>query len=82
MELRLAARTFGPGTFAIMADGMTEGVDIALVAADPAVIRRLATEGPRPAIAVAPVLGGQADACVRAGADLILGDAFAEVAAA
>jgi hypothetical protein len=82
MELRLAARTFGPGEFAIMADGAADGADIALVPADPATIGRIRAEHPRHAIAVAPDTAARAEACVRAGAHLIVGDAFAEVAAA
>jgi dihydropteroate synthase len=82
MDLRLAARTFGPGEFAIMADGPADGVDIALVPADPAAVRRVRREHPRQAIAVAPDTAEQAEACVEAGADLIVGDAFAGVAAA
>ena len=82
MELRLAARTFGPGEFAIMAEGAGDDADISLVAADPVAIRRVREEHPRQAIAVAPDTAAQAEACVAAGADLIVGDAFAEVAAA
>jgi dihydropteroate synthase len=59
-----------------------DGADIAVVAADPAAVRRVRAERPRAAIAVAPATAAQAEACVRAGADLIVGDAFAEVAAA
>jgi hypothetical protein len=55
MELRLAARTFGSGDFAIMTDGVMEGADIALVPADPPLIERLCADRARPAIAVAAV---------------------------
>jgi hypothetical protein len=82
MELRLAARTFGSGDFAIMTDGVMEGADIALVPADPPMIERLSADRARPAIAVAPASADEATACVRAGADLLVGDAFAPVAAA
>jgi hypothetical protein len=82
MELRLAGRTFGPREYAVMADAVAEGPDIALVAADPVAIRRLRSAGPWPAIAVVPASADQAAQCVRAGADLIVGDAFADVAAA
>lgn len=79
MELRLAARTFGAGEFAVMADGVA---DIALVTADPVAVRRLREERPGQPIAIAPDTAAQAEACVAAGADLIIGDAFAAVAAA
>jgi hypothetical protein len=82
MELRLAARTFGPGEFAIMADGVVEGADIAVVTADPSQIARIRADRPWPAIAIVPDSAEQAAACVRAGADLIVGDAFGPVAAA
>jgi hypothetical protein len=82
MELRLAARTFGPGEFAIMADGPADDVDIALVAADPLTVRRIREQHPRLVIAVAPDTPARAEACVQAGADLVVGDAFAEAAAA
>jgi hypothetical protein len=82
MELRLAGRVFGPGEYAVMADTVAEGVDIALVAADPSVVRGVRADRPWPAIAVAPASPDQAAACVRAGADLLVGDAFADVAAA
>ncbi|MDN3352689.1 hypothetical protein [Actinomadura sp. DC4] len=81
MELRLATRTFGPGAFAIMADGVDDGADIALVASDPATVLRVRAGHPGTPIAVEPDTAAQAGACVRAGADLIVGDAFAEVAA-
>lgn len=82
MELRLAGRTFGSGEYAVMADSVAEGADIALVAADPRVVRGVRAGGTWPAIAVAPASPDQAAECVRAGADLIVGDAFADVAAA
>lgn len=78
MELRLAGRTFGAGEFAVMTDGMAEGADIVLVPANPAAVERVAG----PAVAVAPATAEEAAACVRAGADLLIGDAFAPVAAA
>lgn len=81
MELRLAARTFVSGEFAIMTDGVVEGADIAEVTADPAVIRAIRADHPSLALAVTPVSDEQAAACVRAGADLLIGDAFAGVAA-
>ncbi len=81
MELRLAGRTFGAGEFAIMSDGVLDGADIALVPADPAAIGRLSAATGRPAIAVAPASAAEAAACLRAGADLLVGDAYAEVAA-
>lgn len=65
-----------------MAEAVAEGVDIALVAADPEVVRRVRSAGARPAVAVAPSSAGEAARCVRAGADLLVGDAFAGVAAA
>jgi hypothetical protein len=82
MELRLATRTFGSAEFAIMADGAVPGADIAVIKADPAVIERLRADRRGHAVAVAPDSAEQAAACVRAGADLIMGDAFADVAAA
>lgn len=82
MELRLAGRTFGPGEYAVMANGVREGADIALVEADPPAVRAVRAGSRRPVIAVAPASGEQAAACVRAGADLILGDEYAGVAAA
>jgi hypothetical protein len=82
MELHLAGRTFGPGEFAIMTDGVMEGADIALVPADPPMIERFRAHNAWPAIAVAPASAAEATACVRAGADLLMGDAFAPVAAA
>lgn len=78
MELRLADRTFGAGEFAVMADGVVDGADIALVPADPAAVALVTG----PAVAVAPATAEEAAACVRAGADLLVGDAFAPVAAA
>jgi hypothetical protein len=81
MELRLADRTFGPGEYAVMADKAGEGVDIALVAADPEVVHRACSAAGRPVVAVAPASAGEAARCVRAGAALLVGDAFAEVAA-
>jgi hypothetical protein len=82
MELRLAGRVFGHGEYAVMADTVAEGVDIALVTADPSVVRGIRAGRPWPAIAVAPSSPDEAAACVRAGADLLVGDAFAGVAAA
>lgn len=82
MELRLAARTFGAGEFAVMTEGPTDGSDIAVMPADPPTIERLVARPVRPAIAVAPSSPAEATACVRAGADLIIGDAFAKVAVA
>jgi hypothetical protein len=82
MELRLAARTFVSGEFAIMTDGVPEGADIAMVAPDPAAIRRFRARHTATAVAVAPASDDQAAACVRAGADLLVGDALAGVAAA
>jgi hypothetical protein len=83
MELRLADRVFGPGEFAVMADGVVAGADIAVVAPDPAEIARVRTGATPPAvIAVAPRSASEGEACVRAGAGLLLGDAYAEVAAA
>lgn len=64
-----------------MAEQVEEGVDIALVAADPEAVRRVRAADGRPAIAVAPASADEAERCVRAGADLLVGDAFAEVAA-
>jgi hypothetical protein len=82
MELRLATRTFGSAEFAIMTDGAVPGADIAVITADPGVVERLRTDRTGHAVAVAPDSVEQAAACVRAGADLLMGDAFAEVAAA
>jgi hypothetical protein len=82
MELHLAGRTFGAGEFAIMTDGVVEGADIALVPADPPMIERFCAHNAWPAIAVAPASTAEAIACERAGADLLVGDAFAPVAAA
>jgi hypothetical protein len=82
MELRLAARTFVSGEFAIMTDGLAGGADIARVTADPAVIRDIRAGHPSLGLAVTPVSEDQAAACVRAGADLLIGDDFAGVAAA
>jgi hypothetical protein len=82
MKLRLAARTFGPGEFAVMADGVVPGADISVVAADPSALGRLRAGRPGHPLAVAPDSAERAAACVRAGADLIIGDAFADVAAA
>jgi hypothetical protein len=80
MELRLGARTFGSREFAIMTDGPAKGADIAEVAADPALIRAVRSD--HPVIAVAPGSAERAEACVRAGADLLIGDDLAEIAAA
>jgi hypothetical protein len=80
MELRLGTRIISPGHFAIMTEGPADGTDIAVVAADPEVVR--AVRADRRVIAVAPSSEEQAAACVRAGADLLAGDAFAGVAAA
>jgi hypothetical protein len=82
MELYLAGRTFGAGEFAVMTDGVMEGADIALVPADPPAIERFCAHNAWPAIAVAPASAAEAIACERAGADLLMGDAFAPVAAA
>jgi hypothetical protein len=82
MELYLAGRRFGSGEFAIMTDGVVEGADIALVPADPPMIERFCAHNAWPAIAVAPASNAEAIACARAGADLLMGDAFAPVAAA
>ena len=65
-----------------MTDGVMEGADIALVPADLSMIERFCAHTARPAIAVAPASAGEAIACARAGADLLMGDAFAPVAAA
>lgn len=65
-----------------MADRADEGADIVLAAADPEAVRRVRSAPGRPAVAVAPASAGEAVRCVRAGADLLVGDEFAEVAAA
>ncbi|GAA4631497.1 hypothetical protein GCM10023196_061140 [Actinoallomurus vinaceus] len=80
MDLRLGTRILRPGQFAIMTIGLVGGADIAEVTADPEAVRTARADGR--AIAVAPSSEEQAAACVRAGADLLIGDAFAGVAAA
>lgn len=65
-----------------MTDEAPEGADITKVAADPAVVRAVHAEHPSLVLAVAPGTDEQARACVEAGADLLVGDAFAGVAAA
>jgi hypothetical protein len=65
-----------------MADGVVPGADIAVVPADPPALERLRAGRPGHAFAVTPDSAERAAACVRAGADLIIGDAFADVAAA
>jgi dihydropteroate synthase len=82
MELRLGTQIFLSGRFAVMTEGVTDGADIAEVAADPEVVRAIRAAPGAPVIAVAPSSEQQAVACVRAGADLLAGDAFAGVAAA
>lgn len=82
MELRLGTRVVFPGVFTVMTEGLVEGADIAEVAADPEVVRAVRAAPRAPVVAVAPASEEQAAACVRAGADLLIGDAFAGVAAA
>ncbi|MFL6055807.1 MAG: hypothetical protein ACJ72W_23330 [Actinoallomurus sp.] len=82
MELRLGTRIFQSGSFAVMTEGLTDGADVAEVAADPEVVRAVRADPRAPVIAVAPSSEEQAVACVRAGAELLSGDAFARVAAA
>jgi hypothetical protein len=63
-----------------MTMGLADGADIVEVPADPEAVR--AARADRRVIAVAPSSEEQAAACVRAGAGLLAGDAFAGVAAA
>ncbi|MCO5972040.1 hypothetical protein [Actinoallomurus soli] len=82
MELRLGTRVVFPGAFMVMTEGLAEGTDIAEVAADPDAVRAARADPRAPVVAVAPSSPEQAVACARAGADLLIGDAFAGVAAA
>jgi hypothetical protein len=82
MELRLGTRILPPGHFTIMTAGPADGADIAEVAAAPEAVRAARDDPRAPVIAVAPSSEDQAVACVRAGAALLIGDAFAGVAAA
>ncbi|MEV5711353.1 hypothetical protein [Actinoallomurus sp. NPDC052274] len=82
MELRLGNRVIFPGAFTVMTEGPAEGADIAEVAADPEIVRAVRADPRAPVIAVTPSSEEQAAACVRAGADLLIGDRFAGVAAA
>jgi hypothetical protein len=82
MELRLGDRAFTDGEFAIMASGVVDDADIAEVDADPETVRTVRAAHPLMPIAVAPAGDEQAGACVRAGADLLIGGAYVSVAAA
>lgn len=82
MELRLRGRTFTDGEFAIMASGVVDDADIAEIDADPETVRAVRAAHPLTPIAVAPAGDERAAACVRAGADLLIGGAYAAVAAA
>ncbi len=80
MELRLGGRAFGDGEFAVMTAGAVPGADIAEVG--PAEVRAVRAAHPGLVIAVTPASEEEAVDAVRAGADLLIGDAYVNVAAA
>lgn len=51
MELRLGTRIFQSGSFAVMTEGLTDGADVAEVAADPEVVRAVRADEAEPAVA-------------------------------
>lgn len=64
-----------------MARWPAESADIVLTAAVPAEIRAVRESRPGTPVAVAPETAAETEACVRAGADLLIGDGCAGAAA-
>jgi hypothetical protein len=85
MELRLGSHVFSIGDFVIYvadADAAARTAGIAEIEADPDLVARTRLDHPGLPLAVAAPAPAAAHACVEAGAELLVGDHLAEVAAA